>query len=176
MSDTTKLILSGIGLVFFGAFLASSGAGFVGGIFLLGALIVFCRLLFVDSDKKKLENIPKLKKTIKEKNSVRILKSTKELTEVLQGEDLFHPEQSLSKFNIGKFYKCGCGDVHEVSKAGIIAACRGISFAHSNPGKGFILSCDEFATLVVTEGTLNYTFRSIWSIPLYLVKVENLKP
>lgn len=98
-----------------------------------------------------------------------IIKTSFELQEIIKNEEIYPPEDSLSPLQKGKFYKCGCGESHEVDKTSIGGACRGRSVAHSGIGKGFILICDTHATLVVTEGIFNYTFRSIWSAPKNLL-------
>jgi hypothetical protein len=59
--------------------------------------------------------------------------------------------------------------VMKLVQTSIGGACRGRSVAHSGIGKGFILICDTHATLVVTEGIFNYTFKSIWSAPKNLI-------
>jgi hypothetical protein len=91
------------------------------------------------------------------------LKTVEEIQEVLLNEELHHPETTLSHLMNNKIYKCGCGNSHAVDKAIVGAACRGRSIAHSGVGKGFILVCNTHATLVVTEGIFNYTFKSIWT-------------
>jgi len=101
---------------------------------------------------------------------MKIIKTREELQEIIKDEEIYPPQDSLSPLNKGKFYKCGCGESHEVSQMPIGGACRGRSIAHSGIGKGFILICDTYATLVVTEGILNYTFRSIWSVPKNLIR------
>ena len=100
---------------------------------------------------------------------MKIIKTREELQEIIKDEEIFPPQESLSPLQKGKFYKCGCGENHEVAKTSIGGACRGRSIAHSGVGKGFILICDTHATLVVTEGIFNYTFRSIWSAPKNLL-------
>jgi len=91
------------------------------------------------------------------------LKTVEEIQEALVNEELHPPQASLSVLQKGKKYKCGCGKSHPVDKTPIGASCRGRSIAHSGVGKGFILICDTHATLVVTEGIFNYTFKSIWT-------------
>lgn len=98
-----------------------------------------------------------------------MIKTVEELQEIIRDEEIHPPQDSLSPLQKGKFYKCGCGENHEVSTASIAGACRGRSVAHSGIGKGFILICDTHATLVVTEGIFNYTFKSIWSAPKNLI-------
>jgi hypothetical protein len=100
---------------------------------------------------------------------MKIIKTREELQEIIKDEEIYPPQDSLSPLNKGKFYKCGCGESHEVSQMPIGGACRGRSIAHSGIGKGFILMCDTHVTLVVTEGIFNYTFRSIWSTPKNLI-------
>lgn len=95
---------------------------------------------------------------------MKIIKSLKELQNELTSEELFPPDQSLSTMMKNKTYNCGCGSWHAVDKTPIGAAARGRGIAHSGVGKGFILICDTHATLVVTEGIFNYTFKSIWSV------------
>tara|TARA_B100001057_G_C22647377_1_gene870672 strand:- start:70 stop:378 length:309 start_codon:yes stop_codon:yes gene_type:complete len=102
---------------------------------------------------------------------MKIIKSLEKLQEVLQNEELHPPEASLSTLNKNKEYKCGCGNNHAVDTAMIAAACRGRSIAHSGVGKGFILLCNTHATLVVTEGIFNYTFKSIWSVEKDLLPI-----
>ena len=94
---------------------------------------------------------------------MKILKTIEEIQEVLRNEELHPPQESLSTLQKNKTYKCGCGEFHPVDTTPIGAACRGRSFAHSGVGKGFILICETHATLVVTEGILNYSFKSNWS-------------
>lgn len=91
------------------------------------------------------------------------LKTVEEIQEALVNEELHPPQASLSVLQKGKKYKCGCGQSHPVETTPVGAACRGRSIAHSGVGKGFILLCDTHATLVVTEGIFNYTFKSIWT-------------
>ncbi len=91
------------------------------------------------------------------------LKTIEEIQNALAEEDLHPPQATLSMMNKNKKYKCGCGKSHPVDTTPVGAACRGRSIAHSGIGKGFILVCDTHATLVVTEGIFNYTFKSIWS-------------
>lgn len=91
------------------------------------------------------------------------LKTIEEIQNALAKEDLHPPQATLSMMMKNKTYKCGCGKSHPVDKTPVAAACRGRSIAHSGVGKGFILTCDTHATLVVTEGIFNYTFNSIWS-------------
>ena len=91
------------------------------------------------------------------------LKTIEEVQNALAEEDLHPPQATLSMMNKNKKYKCGCGKSHPVDTTPVGAACRGRSIAHSGIGKGFILVCDTHATLVVTEGIFNYTFKSIWS-------------
>lgn len=98
-----------------------------------------------------------------------MIKTVEELQEIIRDEEIHPPQDSLSPLQKGKFYKCGCGENHEVSTASIAGACRGRSVAHSGIGKGFILICDTHATLVVTEGIFNYSFKSIWSAPKNLI-------
>jgi len=100
---------------------------------------------------------------------MKMIKTVVELQEIIKDEEIYPPQDSLSPLQKGKFYKCGCGESHEVSTASIAGACRGRSVAHSGIGKGFILICGTHATLVVTEGIFNYTFRSIWSAPKNLI-------
>ncbi len=97
------------------------------------------------------------------------ISTIEELQEALSEEELHPPEATLSDLNKNKFYKCGCGKSHPVDKARVGAACRGRSIAHSGVGKGFILICDTHATLVVTEGIFNYTFKSIWTCKRELI-------
>lgn len=63
-----------------------------------------------------------------------------------------------------KTFNCGCESWHLVDTTPIGAATKGRGIAHSGVGKGFILLCDTHATLVVTEGVINYTFKSIWTV------------
>lgn len=100
---------------------------------------------------------------------MKMIKTVEELQEIIRDEEIHPPQDSLSPLQKGKFYKCGCGENHEVSTASIAGACRGRSVAHSGIGKGFILICDTHATLVVTEGIFNYSFKSIWSAPKNLI-------
>ena len=95
---------------------------------------------------------------------MKILKTKKQLIKAIEDEEMFPPDQSLNDTMKGKMYKCGCGQSHGVAEMPVGAACRGRGIAHSGVGKGFILICDTHATLVVTEGVFNYTFKSIWSI------------
>ena len=94
---------------------------------------------------------------------MRILKNHKEIEEALGEEDIHPPQATLSDMMKNKIYQCGCGSSHPVDTTPVGAACRGRSIAHSGVGKGFILMCNTHATLVVTEGIFNYTFKSIWS-------------
>jgi hypothetical protein len=64
-----------------------------------------------------------------------IIKTTFELQEIIKNEEIYPPEESLSPLQKGKFYKCGCGENHEVAKTSIGGACRGRSIAHSGVGK-----------------------------------------
>ena len=91
------------------------------------------------------------------------LKTIEEIQEALGEEDIHPPHATLSDMMKNKTYKCGCGQSHPVDTTPVGAACRGRSIAHSGVGKGFILVCDTHATLVVTEGIFNYTFKSIWT-------------
>ena len=94
---------------------------------------------------------------------MKILKSIEKIKEALDEEDIHPPEATLSMMMKNKTYKCGCGQAHPVDTTPVGAACRGRSIAHSGVGKGFVLVCDTHATLVVTEGIFNYTFKSIWT-------------
>jgi hypothetical protein len=94
---------------------------------------------------------------------MKILKSIEKIKEALDEEDIHPPEATLSMMMKNKIYKCGCGNTHPVDITPVGASCRGRSIAHSGVGKGFILLCDTHATLVVTEGIFNYTFKSIWT-------------
>ena len=94
---------------------------------------------------------------------MKILKSIEKIKEALDEEDIHPPEATLSMMMKNKTYKCGCGSTHPVDTTPVGAACRGRSIAHSGVGKSFILLCDTHATLVVTEGIFNYTFKSIWT-------------
>ena len=95
---------------------------------------------------------------------MKYLKNLKELREELANEELHPPHESLSTLNKDKTYNCGCGSWHPVDSTPIAAACRGRGVAHSGIGKGFILVCDTHATLVITEGIFNYSFKSIWTV------------
>jgi hypothetical protein len=44
-----------------------------------------------------------------------IIKTTFELQEIIKNEEIYPPEESLSPLQKGKFYKCGCGENHEVA-------------------------------------------------------------
>ena len=94
---------------------------------------------------------------------MKILKNQKEIQEALAEEDIHPPQATLSDMMKNKTYQCGCGSSHPADSTPVGAACRGRSIAHSGVGKGFVLICNTHATLVVTEGIFNYTFKTIWS-------------
>ena len=100
---------------------------------------------------------------------MKVLKNLNEIQEALAEEDIHPPQATLSDMMKNKIYNCGCGGSHRVDLAPVGAACRGRSIAHSGVGKGFILLCDTHATLVVTEGIFNYTFKPIWSFEKHLM-------
>ena len=100
---------------------------------------------------------------IGKKKIMKYLKTVEEIQEALAEEEIHHPEASLSTMMKDKTYVCGCGKWHPVDNTPIGAACRGKSIAHSGVGKGFILICNTHASLVVTEGIFNYTFKTIWT-------------
>ena len=75
--------------------------------------------------------------------------------ELFREKEILHPNYSLHTSYKDKTYNCGCGKFHELSTAYCVMACRG--------GKGFILFCETFATLVVVEGIFTKTVKSIWT-------------